>query len=917
MLKSITTMVIIILIMPIIVFSAQLNVPNSYPTIQDAVNAASNGDEIVIASSNDAYSTAGFINVEIADLAITITSDAEGLVTIDCNGQNANSLRAFEISSESEVTISGITIINGRHSAGGAILINNSSLTLDNCTVSGCSSIGSGGAIYADGQSTNLTITNCLLQNNTAEYSGGAIYALNNVTTEITFSDFADNVAGQDGGAVAFDNDNSGITINGSSFTANSTTDYGGAIALISTTDFAILNSLVAGNMADSHGGGVYISDSSYSETNTRNNKIINCTITENMSNSYGGGLRMLNSELLLANSIVYNNYLDTEGEYYEIAVSGESSLLEFAHNIINGGLEEDFNNEFVFLQTGSLASNLGGNLDQDPEFTNAGNWQDMTWTSGSYVPLTGSFCYNSGLNDLISEDNEYDIIGNARIQADYVDLGCYEAAQASGGDITGSISFSFRYPNEVIPGDFTLCFISMENVGDENISGQLAINLYLSSDKYISSDDTLVAGTIRDTRVNFLTARPITQRYPLRITVPGTCLPGTYYLLAHIDANNTIAEADESINSNVIASDPFDIYWKFGNFGSRQNAMLTLTDSLDVSNRYILRYGEGEIMPNRSDIEITSESDNCMLMITPLTRNVTPEIGNITCDGSLSIMAQRSDLAGDITVSGIMPRLFIGNIANEDSGPVISIQGEPANASQSMMIMAGNISDASLISPHFPINMIRAGCWLNESGNVPQIEAPWINMLTCSGDFQADMTISSAKNGNSISMANINGAIENCSWQTEGYISRLIASEATTFDLDINAPETSTTQQTALSLAMIRGDITDSIWTIDGNVSNLSAVSLIDSKIFIGTVDGLEYPTGQETDIADQYKLTISLSDRHTCISNSAIAAWEITRLSFPASSVSDSISYLEYFYSRLPISLPVNMNTNSTTND
>ena len=126
------------------------------------------------------------------------------------------------------LTIEGVTLTEGQASRGGAIrLRNDAHVTASNVTFSDNSAI-LGGAISTESENDTLTVTNSSFVSNRAENIGGAIVA--------------------DGGST---------DVSGSAFQNNQVTEKGGAIAAV-RGNLAMSNSTLHGNEAEK-GGGVYI----------------------------------------------------------------------------------------------------------------------------------------------------------------------------------------------------------------------------------------------------------------------------------------------------------------------------------------------------------------------------------------------------------------------------------------------------------------------------------------------------------------------------------------------------------------------------------------------------------------------------------------------------------------------------------
>ncbi|MGJ8642878.1 MAG: beta strand repeat-containing protein [Luteolibacter sp.] len=137
------------------------------------------------------------------DLAIDASALPDG-ITIDAN----NTSRVINITSGSVVTLDTLTITGGNAtgSFGGGIYVLNSSLTLQNSTITG-NSTDVGGGLYShtnlSGQTT--TLISCTITNNTATFAGGGIYN-NTGKTSLTHCTITGNTApagkGSGGGSV-------------------------------------------------------------------------------------------------------------------------------------------------------------------------------------------------------------------------------------------------------------------------------------------------------------------------------------------------------------------------------------------------------------------------------------------------------------------------------------------------------------------------------------------------------------------------------------------------------------------------------------------------------------------------------------------------------------------------------------------
>ncbi len=154
-------------------------VPGYEPTIQAGINAASNGDRVIV--DDGIYTGSGNRNISFNGKAITVKSfNGPENCIIDCE-QSGNGFN-FENGEGAGSVLDGFTIINGSVTYGGGIYINGCSPTVKNCILSnnrGYDGVaaGYGGGIYCYawvfGGACTPTIENCVFIDNTADYGGG------------------------------------------------------------------------------------------------------------------------------------------------------------------------------------------------------------------------------------------------------------------------------------------------------------------------------------------------------------------------------------------------------------------------------------------------------------------------------------------------------------------------------------------------------------------------------------------------------------------------------------------------------------------------------------------------------------------------------------------------------------------------
>jgi predicted outer membrane repeat protein len=177
------------------------NVPEQYKTIQAAIDAAKDGDTIIVA--NGTYTGEGNKDLDFKGKELTVQS-ATGpeYCIIDC--EKAGRGFFFHNGELKDSVVNGFTITNGANmDYGGAICIKGSSPTIKNCIiknnrVTGTNDKSHGGGIYCDGGGAP-TIVNCAIIRNVSNYTGGGIYSDNCDLTVIN-STITRNTAADGGG---------------------------------------------------------------------------------------------------------------------------------------------------------------------------------------------------------------------------------------------------------------------------------------------------------------------------------------------------------------------------------------------------------------------------------------------------------------------------------------------------------------------------------------------------------------------------------------------------------------------------------------------------------------------------------------------------------------------------------------------
>ncbi|MFN0136963.1 MAG: dockerin type I domain-containing protein [Phycisphaerae bacterium] len=251
-----------------------------------------NGNETQLAQ-RDAAANPTFLSGSIGTAALTDNAE-HVIMALDCGYDSL--IDGFTITGGYAEAVSGG---DPWDSHGGGIYIQDSQLTIRNCTLVG--NYGwRGGAMVVENSTPR--IEDCYFFNNDAEQSGGAIYTRVGGAPKIVGCDFFANEALVNyGGAISNAEGNNGHAVN-CRFMSNRA-NWGGGGVYTNSGNFSVANCTFVGNVGDNDRGGALHSfgDNTYLF-------ITNCTIVGNSAFQCGGVDAFAGANVYVRNSIVYGN---------------------------------------------------------------------------------------------------------------------------------------------------------------------------------------------------------------------------------------------------------------------------------------------------------------------------------------------------------------------------------------------------------------------------------------------------------------------------------------------------------------------------------------------------------------------------------------------------------------------------------
>jgi hypothetical protein len=310
-----------------------------FDNIQDAVDVAADGDEIIVYPGT--YTDTGTAVVDTLGKTLTIhSSDGSDATFID--GQYER--RGIYCSGESptHVTISGFTIREGTPQDGGSSsdgggLLSLGDLTLSDCMFELCAASSQGGGLavgtnpFPTGQTVN--IDDCTFQNNTANYSGAMMAYDCNLTMsncQVLNNTGTDNIGGLTVGHTV-----SGYSSHLENITISENTSPGGALgktgglSMRDGSNVSMQSCVVVNNSSLTEGGGIRVwlpsanlqeglrFDVDGNPTSKRSRfgggyiLISNCLVRDNITTGSGAGVYLEGNGATLSDSTVCGNTTD------------------------------------------------------------------------------------------------------------------------------------------------------------------------------------------------------------------------------------------------------------------------------------------------------------------------------------------------------------------------------------------------------------------------------------------------------------------------------------------------------------------------------------------------------------------------------------------------------------------------------
>jgi hypothetical protein len=475
---------------------ATLRVPADYGSVQAGIDAAAEGDTVLVAPGiyvitepinfNRLHDPADAASPPVKNICVKSQGGAEATTIRMSDGPlsfDRASVVIFENGEGNASTLEGFTLMRGKGSkwgsappilrGGGLLCTDGSAPTLANCTISG------NRADYGSGvfcHETSPKLIECTISGNWASTSGAGMSCFKAYPT-LTNCTIAGNSA-----------------------------EYGGGIHC-GTASPTLIGCMISTN-SGTWGGGVFCNfDASPVLTN--------CTLLEN-SGTWGGGIYCGPASPKLTNCTIAGNSANTGNNVF----CGDSASPQLTNCIVWGNAlsDETFCGTLLHCLT-----------DQDPLFVEPGHWDDNgtpdvrtddIWIPGDYHLQPDSPGIDSGaLADAPTTDME----GHGRPCGAGVDIGAYEFGDCtapetpfrrgdSNADGTTDVSDAATILIHLFRGEVE---IPCEQAGDTNDDGSLDISDAVYVLRFLFLGGSAVVPPVGDCGVDPIEPRLSCESYP------------------------------------------------------------------------------------------------------------------------------------------------------------------------------------------------------------------------------------------------------------------------------------------------------------------------------------------------------------------------------------------------------------------
>ena len=449
---------------------------------------------------------------------------------------------------------------------------------------------------------------------------------------------------------------------------------------------------------------------------------------------------------------------------------------------------------------------------------------------SGGGVDLTISDNYDAWLVEGLGMVAESGVMSETTGESTKVWAFSYQLADQPSGwdsepqivDLVAHYDDRFIQGGQVIPGQRVYVPVVVQNLGSDPVNGQVAVEVYASTDQFLSGDDVLMS---RQENVRVRLNPGASQLVRMNVYVPDGAQPGQYFVLTCVDADDVVEEIweDNNVAFSALAS---QYVYQFGTINGN-SVTLTMADELGTDVRFSLRGpGYGEVTRNDDgslDVAYyeTTVSSVAIIRSPRRTNGIVRNVSVVESNSELAplhgqlraLNARNIDLTGDIIADGWVGTIMLDDIASLDGldeyDHTIVIGQYQATPAGSVKLVLGSVGELSIFSRHY-ISSLVVSEWVDNNATRDEIAATGIGKLLVRGDRRRDIV---GHFGADLLLGEAVG---------EGVFLSDIVESASTEPVD---------WPVLLGNAVIKGDLYDASWNVYGSMGNLMVAGRVENS--------------------------------------------------------------------------------------